>query len=281
MPREQSEYAAMILTVVQPRSEEAWAEGVVAWITRDVVQHIDDNRTPREVDALIHRADGKVHALEITTMAQESQFQVERAISRIKWRWPTPGNWTWTVGIASYSDYKRLDRCFAHVALLCERWRVPDPSLLPPEVMRTDADARWIGWDSASTMHGHIPSSELPFVYVGPAAHVGVVDESLNGLPGAVSALLTTDNGSRHVRKLLDRAGVDGRELFLIVRDSGLQHEIYYELLDPQMLPTEPPDVDAGIDRVWLATGTVAVVTWDREHGWSRHDLPQRAVSKG
>lgn len=255
---------------------ELWAERAVESVTGAEVEHVDLAGAQGEVDALIRFQDGRVHALEITSAGTEDEFEVAATIQRINWRWDAVGVWTWSIGIASMREYRRLRGIYKRVILACEARGATQPWMLPYEDLHGDADLTWAAYEARSTIHGHPERRDVPLTYVSSAAMAGAVDETLSELPADTDKMMQTQTVQRRIRKLLKRGGVDGRELFLAVAASGASFSVYYELTDPHGLPSAPLTAADGIDRVWLATGTSAIVSWSQVDGWRSHRVPER-----
>ncbi len=103
----------------------------------------------------------------------------------------------------------------------------------------------------------------------GPAAGAA---PSLEGLPEAVTRLLTVPSVARRAAKVAAVADVDERHLVVEIGEGGLPGALAVDLAAPgALLPSGDPVVPEGLTHLWLTAGWAGspLVGWARRGGWT------------
>ncbi|MET3807248.1 hypothetical protein ABIB25_004271 [Nakamurella sp. UYEF19] len=72
------------------------------------------------VDSMLVYPTGRRAAFEVTALSGDGALQTVSLLGRDQFRWPLPGQWTWTVEVGSPADLPQLKGRYARIALLCE-----------------------------------------------------------------------------------------------------------------------------------------------------------------
>ncbi|WP_156251958.1 hypothetical protein [Pseudactinotalea terrae] len=230
------------------------------------------------VDALLHYGDGRTGALEVTSHAGSGVEQTYSLLGQADFGWPLPGRWWWSANVGDAHDLPRFSDCYEAVILLCEAHDVPHPELLPWHVLDREPDARWLAWETDSSLIGHpsVPAiradGERSKMMITPAGSGGVLDESLQGLPAAVEQLLEVPHISRRLAKVLT-FDADEHHLAVALRQGAIPDPLYMVMMfEPKGLPDRDPTVPDGISHLWLLTGSgVSLIGWAAGSGWTDH----------
>ncbi len=226
------------------------------------------------VDAMLHLADGRRAAFEVTVLAADGALHTARLLNRDDHKWPLPGVWWWTISVGSAADFRRLKSIYTRIILLCEAAGVSNPELRGWDPSADEA-VQWLVRESSSEMTGHpsVLAAEMtggPFAMVVPLGRGGAVDESLSSLAEALhDAFQAQAHVQRHFDKLA-RADADERHLFIPLHDTALPENVAIALqFDSKALPPDPPPVPDFITHLWLAPRFARrVLLWIRGTGW-------------
>jgi hypothetical protein len=257
---------------------------VVEQVTGAEVTRTDDSRAPAgSVDARLKYPDGRIGALEFSTLGLPSEFELEARIKRLDGRLPMPGRWKWVVALSDPNELPRIQATYAKAILACEAHGIADLQELPQAEVSRDPDLIWLRAISTSRLFG----IKLPADAQDASRYVDLtyrpVIAGWQSAPGQIvaglNAALAVDPLARRVDKLA-RADGDERHLFLRVTFSGLDGSAMVRLVQHSIAPddVEPihgePDLPMGIDHLWLLTGWGQRVTrWRREAGWDHPRL--------
>src|SRR4051812_36901253 len=107
----------------EPSHPERVAFEVVRRVLRVEVEHYDTDGRQGVVDALLHYPDGRVAALEVTTLAADGRQQLDALLGAEDFAWPNPGVWWWSINIGDVADLPRLRECYKFIILMCEEVR--------------------------------------------------------------------------------------------------------------------------------------------------------------
>lgn len=227
--------------------------------------------------ALTYR-DGRTAAVEVTSHAGAGQRQLEGLLAREDFKWPNPGQWSWSIRLSDPGDIPALREVYQDVIALCEQHGKSRPSLLPWE-LQADPVLRWLQ-DSTVSIYGHpdLPAVDGDLhrpVYIMPQGDGGTIDHGLIGLDKAVTEMLAVPTVAKRINKV-SNAETDERHLFVRVDTSGLPFQISSALMGrPERLPststlTAPPS----LSHLWLAPlFTHVLLGWTTTAGWRAHDV--------
>jgi len=226
------------------------------------------------VDARLDYSDGRRGSLEVTSIGDPSEFQLNTLLGRRRQTYENPGNWHWSITVGRVSELPRLDAIYREVILRLERSGVSHLREIPLDEVLADPDLDWLAHDSETEFQGFptIPKlkSDGTIRAIGLSG-IGVAAAWLGAndpVSAPLEATLSSQNLVRHIDKLL-RSEEEERHLFLIVGWTSLTLSAVFELLDPEQLPSIPPSVPEGITHLWLATGFGGgVLRWARGVGW-------------
>ena len=227
---------------------------------------------------------GRTAALEVTTHAGSGARQTPALLGRERATWPNPGRWSWTVGIGDSRDIPRLRALYQRAISACEAHGVTTVAGLPDDVLARDPELRWVASTSTSTVIGRRTASgngrPPGGVVLLPTPEAASTDTDLAGLPCAVTDLLMVPHVARRAAKVAAVPRVDERHLFVGIGDGGLPESLYLALARPvDALPTDAPEVPAGLSHVWLTTAWsgAPLLCWARDSGWQSHAVERRA----
>jgi hypothetical protein len=222
--------------------------------------------------------DGHRAALEVTTHAGAGVRHRAALLRRNGSPWPNPGRWSWAIGLDDPADIPRLRAVYARAIIACEAHDVPDPELLPHDLLSGDTELAWLAHESASSLRaspsGAADARPARTVLVGPPARAGPLDGELAGLPDAVAALLAVPHVARRAAKVGAARDVEERHLYVGLGEGGLPEPLHLALTTlPVALPPDPPELPDVLSHVWLRTAWAGspLVGWDRRRGWTAH----------
>lgn len=250
--------------------EERFAEELLRRVLRVRVTARDDNSLPRMVDALFDLPDGRLGALEVTTIGDEATFEQERLAAKRDW-YVEGANWAWVVNANGPMSMQTLGEHLPAIVLACERQGVTDPAAVAPEAQHLPA-FQWLCSTNASLVG--LPGSSHPGkVWVLPDGGGGFVSDHLDGLPDWLERRLEEPDLGRKLEKLR-ATGREEQHLFLRVHDSAMPYDLYDPLAFQTCVPSAPLDPPAELTGLWLVPGWKnPVLWWGAATGWRREDV--------
>jgi len=182
-----------------------------------------------------------------------------------------PGEWFWSIDIASADDRRQLKKCYQKIILMCEAAGVAYPNRLGWWSDVADPDLRWLVEESQSVMVGYpgIPAKRLqnPGVTVVPTLGAGAVDSSLSRFTDELSTAFEAPHIAEHFEKLAN-TDADERHLFIPLHPTALPFSSFSALQFEDVLPPDPPTVPDHISHLWLAPeSSRRVLIWSRSGG--------------
>ena len=108
------------------------------------------------VDALLHYSDGRIAALEVTSIAAEGRRQLYSLLNANQVL-PNPGRWSWSASIDDPRDFPEFQRRAGDIVTKSEALGITHPEHAYHEAFQGDPDFDWIVRSSV-TMWGHRPS---------------------------------------------------------------------------------------------------------------------------
>lgn len=237
--------------------------GAVLGVT---VEPYDRDGRQRAVDAILHYADGRKAALEVSATGPDSEVPIQHYLGQRGHSRTIAGvSGTWVVQLPRTfhpSDMRKVEeglrRFEEREAMhLSELTTVgADLGQLLPQGVRADL------------MRAR--GSRVHFVLPPTAASAGAL---LGGLPEELNAVLSTERMQSKLKKLA-ASGLAERHLFLIVLPGTFRHPVFDTLAFSGRLPDCVPLLPGGLSQVWLLTGVRAggVIRAVSGEGWRRDD---------
>ncbi|MGB7817595.1 MAG: hypothetical protein WBL35_02510 [Ornithinibacter sp.] len=261
------------------RSDERAAALLVEQATGATARAHDVAGRQAAYDVDLLHPDGRTGALEVTTHAGPARRDRNALLARDVTSWPNPGRWWWALDLADPDELPRLRAAYGRAIEVCEAHGLESPAALPTTAKAADPEVAWLAETARSRLVGRRPVSpgwRPPPVTVRPAGEPRDVDMGMGllGLPGAVTDLLVVPHVARRAAKVAAVSRVDERHLFVGLGVGAVPSAIHLVLSRPaRSLPTEDPDVPAGLTHLWLTTGWrgAPLVLWTREDGWRTH----------
>jgi hypothetical protein len=255
------------------RPEERFAFAVVARVLATVVEPYDIRGRQGAVDAFLHHSDGRIGALEVSSIGPEDEARIIHYLdNRSHWK-DIPGlTRKWLVEVPR--SFHPADMPKTEKALLrCEKHAAEHLKQLGG--IDRDVDYlldRGVRANSVTGVTGEIKRTRGRAYFLLPWIG-GFSSRGLESLPIELSEVLRTTKMQSKIDKLT-ATGRDERHLFLIVRPSAFSFPIYDGLAFGGPLPVEVPVLPDGLSQVWLLTGLQAggVVRCTSGDGWSRDD---------
>lgn len=261
------------------RPNERFARAVVSHVTGARVTRTDHRHAPAgTVDARLQLPNGRVGALEISTLGLPGEFELDARIRRLDGRLPMPGRWKWLVKVADPGELPRIQAIYAKAIVTCEAHGVTRVDELPADMVESDTDLWWLSTESTSTLFGirlpdgaHDTSGYVDLSY---QPVIAAWRSAPDQIVASVNTALAVEPLAKRVAKLLAADGNE-RHLFLHVTYSGLEESALVRLIEHAvgLADAEPlqgdPALPDGISHLWLLTGWGQRVTrWTRGVGW-------------
>ncbi len=250
---------------------------VIAERSLKAVAHAWDVK-PRQgvVDAILTLQNGTRAAFEVTVLAAEGAMQTDGILTSTEHRWPSPGQWAWTIQVGSPRDLPRLRECYTKVARYCEAANAVRSDDLGRTPFAADADVRWLREQSQSKMFGHPEVAALSEDGTDRGATLvprgrGGVTGSLSRLNDDLRAAFRTNTMERHFDKLA-REETAERHLFIPLHWSALSFTVMDGLTLGNTLPEGRPPIPDTLTHLWLAPQFSRRVLLWTPLGWEQHN---------
>lgn len=251
----------------QHRLHERFIEEVVRRVTGAAVEHVDDGSVPGQYDARLTYPDGRLAALEMTTLADEAAL--EMLAFPIELELPETPHW-WDLryprGRVLRKDIKRhvpalvrwLDQLDIDNADKVESW------------LRVAPEWRWYE-RSGVRLRRYGTTSRGGRVDVLPDSFGGVVDDKLEGLADWIESLQGEQWWRDNTAKVA-RSGYEELHLAVRLHDSKVPFGIFAGLWNPEEIRSREPSGMAPLTDLWLVVGYGDTVTrWSSGSGWTVH----------
>jgi hypothetical protein len=230
------------------------------------VEPYDRDGRQRAVDAILHYADGRKAALEVSATGPDREAPIQHYLGkRGRSRTIAGVSGTWVVQLPRTfhpADMRKVEERLRR----CEERKVMHLGELAAD-----------GDDHGQLTHQGVRAdlieatgARVHFVLLPTAGPVG---PGPVGLPRELDAVLSTDRIQSKVEKLA-ASGLAERHLFLVVLPGTFRHPVFDTLAFSGPLPEAAPRLPSGLSQVWLLTGVRAggVVRAISGEGWRRDD---------
>lgn len=255
------------------RASEIALEATLSGVLGESIQHVDDGSRPRMHDADIMYRDGRIAALEITTVADPQALEMasfphalELPDSAFCWdvRYPVrrvlrKDIETYIPPLVKWLELLGLERADEM-----------------PGFLRVTPEWRWIERSGVRLMR--YPGTSKPGrAYVLPEGIGGTVDEHLRGLADWIESIQSERVWTDDVSKLVDSER-DELHLFLRLHDSAIPFSIFSGLWDPEEIESRSPVNMSPLTDLWLFTGYGTTLTrWSSGSGWITHRITENS----
>ncbi len=261
----------------QERPDEQFAFAVVRRVLDADVRLHDTGGRQGAVDGIVTYPDGRVAALEISSVGPEDEARITNVLSRSQSRRQLAGiSHHWYVQVPGDFHPAEL-RSIDQAVLRCEELGFDHLSDAVGHG-HTDLDALALRHVSADAIHTtSAPEQATRRVYVYRRPPGGFLRDGIEPLPDELAEMLRTTTMQSKIAKLV-RSGLDERHLLLLVRQSAFSFPVYDGLAWGGPLPSRPARLPAELSQVWLLTGYAAggVVratasgAWFRDHPYDK-----------
>jgi hypothetical protein len=254
-------------------SQEKFAAIVVATAVGARAEAYDVRGRQRAVDVRLTYPDGREAALEVTSQAGVG-VQQRNALTRDEV--PNPGKWTWSISIGDVEDLPELLDRYARIITTSEALGISHPSRLYSRHLPS-LDFEWL-MESSVSMSGmpDVPADQKTnrqTIRILPLGDGGGVDHLLEGLPGAIAALLALPNQLRHVDKLR-ASGFEETHLFLALDEGSLPFAQRAGLVArPTAIPCEDFVLPEGLNYLWFVSDFSHALYGYGPGGWRLHAI--------
>ncbi|MDX8149523.1 hypothetical protein SK854_45890 [Lentzea sp. BCCO 10_0061] len=251
------------------RPDEKFALAVVGKVLDVLVEEYDVNGRQADVDALLRYPDGRIAALEVSSLGPVEEARImnvldkqghKRTIAGLSQCWMT-----WVPRDFSPRKFHLLDQTLLH----CEDRGYTDLKNAV-ETSTTAAELFDLGVGGVATKE---PVTGVPIVWVITAPIGGFTGTGGLDLPDLVNAALLDEKLQGKIEKLA-ASGHEERHLFLSVRPQAFSFAAYDNLCFGGPLPTEAPQLPEELSQLWLVSGfkeggvvrAIANHEWRRDH---------------
>lgn len=260
--------------------DEQFAKLAVERATGATLTHHDSGGLQAAVDYLMHYADGRVGALEVTSVSDDRQRALYTQLERINFSLPSAGRYAWSVRVTGKTNIRALRELDRDVIVLCEavgvsRSRALSRDSLAPEIRSLlESGAEFtLASDDPLTFQPDRP------VHVWPPGGAGFVRNDLNALPGELEDVFDISSVRRRVEKVCRRTE-DERQLFVWFGPGGLSFPTWDALNRRAAVPDAVPSCDDRLTHLWFTTPFAqASLGWSRSEGWNWYDVYDRTDS--
>ncbi len=230
------------------------------------VEPYDRDGRQRAVDAILHYANGRKAALEVSATGPDIEVPIQHYLGQRGHSRTIAGvAGTWVVQLPR--TFHPADMRLAEEGLRrCEEREVMHLS----ELAAVGADHGQLTRQGVRADLIEATGARVHFVLF-PTA--GSADPGRGGLPHELDVLLGTERIQSKLEKLA-ASGLAERHLFLIVLPGTFMHPVFDTLAFSGRLPDAAPRLPGGLSQVWLLTGVRAggVVRAISGEGWRRDD---------
>ncbi|WP_156757007.1 hypothetical protein [Actinokineospora pegani] len=252
------------------RPDEQFALAVVGRVLGLSVEEYDVDGRQGAVDALLHYPDGRVAALEISSLGPADEARIMNVLDRHGYKRSVPGlSGSWITQVPRDfhpGNLRLLDEVLRH----CENLGLTN---LRQAENTSPAAEELLDLGVRATTTTSKPATGDATVWVVTAPVGGFVDTGGLELPRQVDTALLDEKMQGKIDKLA-ASGCEERHLFLSVRPQALTFAAYDNLSFGGKLSSEPPQLPSGLSQLWLASGwqqggvvrAIAGRQWRREH---------------
>jgi len=256
------------------RAEAAAFETVPA-ILGARLEEYDHSGRQGAVDALLHYPDGRIAALEVTSVAAPGRRQLHALLNANR-TLPNPGTWTWSATIDDPRDLPELRERIERIIVASEARGIRQPERAYEMAFGGDPDFAWL-IRSSVTLWG---SPDLPKIrqsdgaerplYVTPGGSGGVMDENLSNFAKAIAEVVAETHVQKRIAKLA-RDARDEQHLFLVADDSALPFDVFYALVSRDTTPPGAPVLPGDVTHLWILVPFVPAILLGTKDRWVRH----------
>lgn len=232
------------------------------------VEHVDDGSRPGHHDAEIRYPDGRVAAVEFTTVGDPDALTMDRFPTSLEVP-DTPFWWTLRYPVRGVS-WRELRQHVPTLVQWLDRLEIRDAADARSH-LRGSPEWDWLERNDLSLRHFG-PTKNGRRVDVLPDSFGGVVDVNYLGLLPWIDGLQREHWWAENVAKL-ERSGRAELHLALRAHESGLPFGILSALMDGrQILGEEPRKMEPLTDFWIVAHYGRSAAHWSRGRGWTVHD---------
>ncbi len=245
---------------------EKLAFAVTGAVLGATVEPYDRDGRQRAVDAILHYADGRKAALEVSATGPDSEVPIQHYLGQRGHSRTIAGvAGTWVVQLPRTfhpADMRKVEKGLRR----CEEREVMHLS----ELDAADADLGQLTRQGVRADLIEATGSRVHFVLPPTAEPAG---PGRGWLPDEMDAVLTTERLQSKLEKLA-ASGLAERHLFLIVLPGTFRQPVFDALAFSGRLPAAAPHLPGGLSQVWLLTGVRAggVIRAVSGEGWRRDD---------
>jgi hypothetical protein len=249
------------------RTYEKFLRGVITRSLDAEVEHVDDGSRNGMHDAEVRYPDGRIAAVEFTSVGERAAFQMDSMPTELLL--PTTSHW-WTLRYGQPGVlWRDIKQHVPVLVTLLDQQSLTDADQLRPSLRGLPA---WNWYDRHDLSLSHFGStSQEGRVDVLPRGGGGVVDSQYTGLNSWVASIQSEPWWEDNVAKLV-RSGHTELHLALRVHETGIPFSLLYAIIDGDPIPADHPTGMEPLTDLWIVTsyGTNAV-HWSARDGWIVH----------
>lgn len=265
--------------VREVRAEERFAGEVLRQVLRARVTEWDTNAQPGMVDALFELPDGRLGALEVTTLGDEAELKAENLGRKLHGMIIAGARLCWVLManakvIPSKADLEVARASLTSLILRCEAEGVSDPRSLRFAENQEHPGYAWWWRVGQPTLFG-IDCSRPGAVDVLPdIGSGGAVPSTMNGFVEWADAALEAPLLRSKLEKL-ERSGRPERHLFVRLHDSAdVPFAIEYALSFTTMVPEDGLTPPSPLEGFWICPRWQnPILWWGARSGWRRENI--------
>jgi hypothetical protein len=232
------------------------------------VEHVDDGSSNGMYDAEVRYPDGRIGAVEFTTLGKRAALEMESFPTTMPL--PSTSHW-WTLRYTNNGvRWKDIEKHVPMLVMLLDERNMRDADDLRDDLRGTDV-WEWYQRNGLSLSHFGTAVDEGR-VDVLPRGGGGVVDSEYFSLNPWVEGMQSEAWWSENVSKLA-RSNLSELHLALRLHDSEVPFGILAALMDGSPIPVGHPAGMAPLTDLWLTIAyKTNVAHWNHELGWTVHD---------
>jgi hypothetical protein len=254
--------------------DERFAMAAVQRATGAALTRHDRDGLQAAVDYLLQYSDGRVGALEVTSVSDNKERALDAILAKLDHQLPRYGQYRWSIRVSGRTDVRLLRSEYRNLIAYCEALSIQDArdldeDLLPTrwqKLLQSGMRMRRLGYEPFKTVEG------APHLLL-PMTRGGFVSDSLSLLPKKLELVLSTKHVASRIAKLCNRSD-DELHLFVWFGPGGIDFQSEYALLHPHHLPVADPPHMNKVTHLWLTTPySEALLGWTSSAGWRWHDV--------
>ncbi|MFI7120709.1 hypothetical protein [Amycolatopsis sp. NPDC049868] len=203
------------------------------------VQEYDIGKQQRAVDALLHYADGRIAALEVSSIGPEDEARISNVLARRRENRRAVEGLTrsWIASVPS-SFHRQNLRVLDEVILRSDQQGISD-------LRSAGGQAEKLVRQNVTAFATTDAAAEPPVIWVVQNGLWGFIDRGAGTLPAELDEILAEGKMQKKLAKLA-ATGLAERHLFLLVRPSAMSFPVYDALSMNRPLPEEEPTLPGG-----------------------------------